>query len=707
MGIHSENKMVLGELREGDLVEFECQPLASHWAVYVGNGVVVHLTGDPADEVKGPDTGDVLFTSGSQRFRKASIRKTDFFEAACGRKAVCNNIRDNDDDIQIYPSAVIVSRAETKISENIRHAEWTNTCKCFALWCRYGEAVAEPSGSPPRSPPTDVSVSRTSLCIGRSSNLPAEVSTVVFSFDFTSCRRMSGNPEPLIQSEEDERYYSFTFLDLGLCILSIVLYVADVGTDVHLAVTYFLDGHWKWGGLTAAVIVVNYVIVSVTAFLIYWHNVLPKRWRVLRTVFLILPLAPVMMMVEYIHEGLKMRRERQERNPPAENGESQCCLGKNLSCSGNSTCCSETPTVCSDDLEEPYRKAALYKAFLSLLESFFEAAPQLCLQLYIVFRTKPTDDIVGVTLRAFVITTSLASRALSAASYYKSDRIKRTKGKSSKLPMYGLVLYCTWRLFETGARVLCISLFASTFRGWVFCVLGVHFAACVLWNGCLTYNRETNENPETSTCMKSFYGVLIGFVVGLATIFCFFDPFHTPDSRYRYAVWYAVFYAENLLMFCLWLWKTPDTEAWFFLPAIVTVLACSLLHVLLLLLFYTRLCHPSTEVRSPDIITQRAESWIMYTMPYHKRTTSCQRFAEWCRYHDTEADEDAISTADGRMVAVPVVPESPPTSSAAFWQRAKDVCWSGTGFIQMKVQIGPAIGDSILGIIKDPKPPNQ
>ncbi|KAK7461599.1 hypothetical protein BaRGS_00038643 [Batillaria attramentaria] len=61
----------------------------------------------------------------------------------------------------------------------------------------------------------------------------------------------------------DTHHGRFTRLDFVLLIVSIILYIVDIATDLQLAISYFLNGHVIYGGLTTAFIGLAYIVVSV------------------------------------------------------------------------------------------------------------------------------------------------------------------------------------------------------------------------------------------------------------------------------------------------------------------------------------------------------------------------------------------------------------------------------------------------------------
>nr|KAG5696932.1 hypothetical protein BaRGS_015896 [Batillaria attramentaria] len=135
------NKKLLQELEEGDLVEFP-RVGYSHWAVYVGNGKVVHLTSDDGDAVDDdeldiPDPYDDLAKKAT---RKASVQEADLLEVAGNSKAKKNNSKDS--RFPPLPKDTIVKNAKDKLGKTGYHVVVQN-CEHFASWCRYGVAVSD------------------------------------------------------------------------------------------------------------------------------------------------------------------------------------------------------------------------------------------------------------------------------------------------------------------------------------------------------------------------------------------------------------------------------------------------------------------------------------------------------------------------------------------------------------------------------------
>ncbi|XP_013416978.1 HRAS-like suppressor 3 [Lingula anatina] len=137
--VRRHNQTVLDSLEPGDMIEFH-RPMYSHWAVYIGDEQVVHLTGenDGIKDGKG-DPGKFCSPCGVQ-LKKAFVRVSLFWDVAGESKAVKNNGKDR----KHRPSGCeeIVERALSKLGEIGYNVLWKN-CEHFAAWCRYGVEWSE------------------------------------------------------------------------------------------------------------------------------------------------------------------------------------------------------------------------------------------------------------------------------------------------------------------------------------------------------------------------------------------------------------------------------------------------------------------------------------------------------------------------------------------------------------------------------------
>ncbi|KAL3870918.1 hypothetical protein ACJMK2_038946 [Sinanodonta woodiana] len=137
--IVAHNAKVLEELNVGDTIEFP-RGCYSHWAVYIGDEKVVHLTGDDNDGINGNFDSGNLFTICGRRFNKAYVKVDNFWDVVLGCQARINKSKDK--NMRPLAEEDIVQRAMSKLGEIGYNVMWCN-CEHFASWCRYGKEKSE------------------------------------------------------------------------------------------------------------------------------------------------------------------------------------------------------------------------------------------------------------------------------------------------------------------------------------------------------------------------------------------------------------------------------------------------------------------------------------------------------------------------------------------------------------------------------------
>ncbi|XP_077999684.1 phospholipase A and acyltransferase 2-like [Glandiceps talaboti] len=136
---NDHNLTVLDRCVTGDLLEFT-RGLYSHWGVYIGDGKVIHLTGE--NDGIGDDLGNpkLVFSVWGKQFNKAVVKCDDFFDIVYDCKAKINNSKDK----KTPPARKrdIAERAVSKLGKVGYNVLWNN-CEHFASWCRYGVAESD------------------------------------------------------------------------------------------------------------------------------------------------------------------------------------------------------------------------------------------------------------------------------------------------------------------------------------------------------------------------------------------------------------------------------------------------------------------------------------------------------------------------------------------------------------------------------------
>ncbi|XP_013369550.1 PREDICTED: HRAS-like suppressor 3 isoform X1 [Chinchilla lanigera] len=124
------------EPKPGDLIEI-FRPFYRHWAIYVGNGYVVHLAPPNSGEVAGAGMGSIMSTLTD----KAVVRKELLYDVAGSDKYQVNNKHDN--KYSPLPPSKIVQRAEELVGQEVLYKLTSENCEHFVNELRYGVARSD------------------------------------------------------------------------------------------------------------------------------------------------------------------------------------------------------------------------------------------------------------------------------------------------------------------------------------------------------------------------------------------------------------------------------------------------------------------------------------------------------------------------------------------------------------------------------------
>uniref|UniRef100_A0A8P0PKP3 Phospholipase A and acyltransferase 3 n=2 Tax=Canis lupus familiaris TaxID=9615 RepID=A0A8P0PKP3_CANLF len=122
------------EPKVGDLIEI-FRPFYRHWAIYVGDGYVVHLA--PPSEVAGAGAASVMSTL----TEKAVVKKELLYDVVGRDKYQINN--KHDDKYSPLPPSKIVQRAEELVGQELPYSLPCENCEHFVNELRYGVARSD------------------------------------------------------------------------------------------------------------------------------------------------------------------------------------------------------------------------------------------------------------------------------------------------------------------------------------------------------------------------------------------------------------------------------------------------------------------------------------------------------------------------------------------------------------------------------------
>ncbi|XP_071486695.1 XK-related protein 6-like [Diadema antillarum] len=343
----------------------------------------------------------------------------------------------------------------------------------------------------------------------------------------------------------------FTTFDVVFILGGMIMYVADLVTDLLVGVQYFRGDYFLWGIMTFIFVLLPSLVLQYFSFrwfvsdleedsnhqnkgfgkkLLCWCDWLATH---------VLQLGALKRYWRTLKFGLRSRKEKK------------------------------------------YYRMMIYEyrdiTMLRLLEAFMESAPQLVLQVYIMVET---EELYWLTAASALV--SLSSLAWALEAYHKALRDSRTDRKN--ITYVAVALRMAWRLFTITSRVIAMALFAAIYEWWVFVVAGAHWLVITVW---LVWQ-------ETTFCDTKFEEVLFDCVMGFIHIFCFFNV-KEGATRYRALLFYTVIFVENTVMFGLWYSYQDSREQMYGLPALVFVWGGFFLGIFLMA-FYYRFCHPNGQL---------------------------------------------------------------------------------------------------------------
>uniref|UniRef100_A0A7M4FIP2 XK-related protein n=3 Tax=Crocodylia TaxID=1294634 RepID=A0A7M4FIP2_CROPO len=283
-------------------------------------------------------------------------------------------------------------------------------------------------------------------------------------------------------------------------------------------------------------------------------------------------------------------------------------------------------------------------SMLHLLATFLESAPQLVLQLCIVVQTRTLQALQGLTAAA-----SLVSLAWALASYQKALRDSRDDKKPISY-MAVIIQFC-WHFFTIAARVITFALFASVFQLYFGIFIVLHWCIMTFWI----------VHCETEFCITKWEEIVFDMVVGIIYIFSWFNV-KEGRTRCRLFIYYFVILLENTALSALWYrYKVPPISDAFAIPALCVVFSSFLTGIVFMLMYYA-FFHPNGPRfgQSPSCACE--DPVAAFTLPPEVATNTLRSISN---NRSVTSDRDQkFAERDGCVPVFQVRPTAPSTPSS-------------------------------------------
>ncbi|XP_061851712.1 XK-related protein 4 [Colius striatus] len=494
-----------------------------------------------------------------------------------------------------------------------------------------------------------------------------------------------GSSSLCLRLGREQRRYSLW--DCLWILAALAVYFADVGTDIWLAVDYYLRGQRWWFGLTLFFVLLGSLSVQVFSFRWFAHDFSTEDSAAAAGHC---PAAESKLLVSSgsatadIDAARPCTPQRQASTASKSNATNSSSNGGSNAAGtagpraggGRSASCAfciwllqslvhilqlgqvwryfhtiylgiRSRQSGENDRWRFYWKMVYEYAdvsMLHLLATFLESAPQLVLQLCIVVQTRTLQALQGLTAAA-----SLVSLAWALASYQKALRDSRDDKKPISY-MAVIIQFC-WHFFTIAARVITFALFASVFQLYFGIFIVLHWCIMTFWI----------VHCETEFCITKWEEIVFDMVVGIIYIFSWFNV-KEGRTRCRLFIYYFVILLENSALSALWyLYKAPPISDAFAIPALCVVFSSFLTGIVFMLMYYA-FFHPNGPKfgQSPSCACE--DPATTFTLPSEVATNTLRSISN-NRSVTSERDQK-FAERDGCVPVFQVRPTAPSTPSS-------------------------------------------
>uniref|UniRef100_A0A8C3QA44 XK-related protein n=1 Tax=Geospiza parvula TaxID=87175 RepID=A0A8C3QA44_GEOPR len=499
-----------------------------------------------------------------------------------------------------------------------------------------------------------------------------------------------GSSSLCLRLGREQRRYSLW--DCLWILAALAVYFADVGTDIWLAVDYYLRGQRWWFGLTLFFVLLGSLSVQVFSFRWFAHDFSTEDSAAAAAAAGHCPAAESKLLVSSSSAAADIDAARpstpQRQASTASKGNATNSSSNSSSNAagsgaagpraggGRSASCAfciwllqslvhilqlgqvwryfhtmylgiRSRQSGENDRWRFYWKMVYEYAdvsMLHLLATFLESAPQLVLQLCIVVQTRTLQALQGLTAAA-----SLVSLAWALASYQKALRDSRDDKKPISY-MAVIIQFC-WHFFTIAARVITFALFASVFQLYFGIFIVLHWCIMTFWI----------VHCETEFCITKWEEIVFDMVVGIIYIFSWFNV-KEGRTRCRLFIYYFVILLENTALSVLWyLYKAPPISDAFAIPALCVVFSSFLTGIVFMLMYYA-FFHPNGPRfgQSPSCACE--DPAAAFTLPPEVATSTLRSISN-NRSVTSERDQK-FAERDGCVPVFQVRPTAPSTPSS-------------------------------------------
>ncbi|KAM9097070.1 XK-related protein 4 isoform 1-T1 [Sarcophilus harrisii] len=252
-------------------------------------------------------------------------------------------------------------------------------------------------------------------------------------------------------------------------------------------------------------------------------------------------------------------------------------------------------------------------------------------------------------LQGLTAAASLVSLAWALASYQKALRDSRDDKKPISY-MAVIIQFC-WHFFTIAARVITFALFASVFQLYFGIFIVLHWCIMTFWI----------VHCETEFCITKWEEIVFDMVVGIIYIFSWFNV-KEGRTRCRLFIYYFVILLENTALSALWyLYKAPQIADAFAIPALCVVFSSFLTGIVFMLMYYA-FFHPNGPRfgQSPSCACE--DPVAAFTLPPEVATSTLRSISN---NRSVASDRDQkFAERDGCVPVFQVRPTAPSTPSS-------------------------------------------